>query len=249
MKDIYLGLWKNLSYLETTERAAIILALKPVCFLGILLLIFSIRRTLIRLFFSFIYKVHELISFRKSFEARATANNRISERYETIYSKMNTMHIKRWIFRILLVLTAYYLARVAIIVYEPQLTDSGKQTYLGSFVSSQAQKYHQYETKMLQMANEYQPLIPVDSQSIKQIENLQNKTNQSKEKSWLSLSKKGRKRTDVRKKPNKKSKKITSVSGKDKVLFLVRKKGWVKIQLKNGKQGWISQASLENIPQ
>lgn len=248
MTEIYLGLWKNLSYLEMTERAAIILALKPICLLGIMLLLFSIRRTLIKIFFSFINSVHELISFRKSFVARVSSYNKIAECYETMSGKMKKMHIKRWIFGILLVFSLYYLARIAIIVYEPQLTDSERRTYLGSFVSLQAQKYHQYETKMIQMAKEHQSLIPVDSHTIKKVENPHNKQAQPKGKRWLSLSNKGKKGTAVRKKPSKKSKKIISVSGKDKVLFLAQKKGWVKIQLKNGKQGWVGRASLEGVP-
>ena len=51
MTELYLGLWKNLSYLEPIERAAIVLALKPILIFAFLLLILLLRRVLIKLFF------------------------------------------------------------------------------------------------------------------------------------------------------------------------------------------------------
>lgn len=251
MTKLYLGFWKNLSYLESTERAAIVLALKPVRLFIILLLLLLFRRKLVKLIFWIISIIHEWISSGKSFEARATSTNRIAGRYETVHSKVNNMHTYRWIVGILLIITAYYLVRVAVITYAPQLSDAADQTYLGSFLSSKAEKYQKYEADMLQKADDYQPLIPVDSQDIVQLDESGNKKNQQGEAEdiWLSLSKKGKKGTNVKKKPSKKSKKIASVSGKDKVLFLARNEdGWIKVQLKNGKKGWINEAFLKGVP-
>ncbi len=246
MSKLYLGFWKNLSYLESTERAAIVLALKPVRLFIILLMLLLLRRILVKLIFWIINTIHELISTGKSFEARATSINRIAERYETVHAKVNNMHTQRWIVGILLIITAYYLLRVAVIIYAPQISDATDQTYLGSFLSSKAEKYQKYEADMLQKADDYQPLIPVDSQDVKQQEESETPKTEEAKDIWLSLSKKG---TNVKKKPSKKSKKIASVSGKDKVLFLARNKdGWIKVQLKNGKKGWINEVFLKGVP-
>ena len=109
MSKLYLGFWKNLSYLESTERAAIVLALKPVRLFIILLMLLLLRRILVKLIFWIINTIHELISSGKSFEARATSINWIAERYETVDAKVNNMHSQRWIVGILLIITAYYL--------------------------------------------------------------------------------------------------------------------------------------------
>lgn len=249
MSKLYLGFWKNLSYLESTERAAIVLALKPVRLFIILLMLLLLRRILVKLIFWIINTIHELISSGKSFEARATSINRIAERYETVDAKVNNMHTQRWIVGILLIITAYYLVHVAVIIYAPQISDATDQTYLGSFLSSKAEKYQKYEADMLQKADDYQPLIPVDSQDVKQQEESETPKTEEAKDIWLSLSKKGKKGTNVKKKPSKKSKKIASVSGKDKVLFLARNKdGWIKVQLKNGKKGWINEVFLKGVP-
>lgn len=248
MTELYLGFWKNLSYMKTMERAAIVLAFRPVCLLVILLLLFLLRRILVKLFFWFINEIYELVSFNKSFKARAASINRIADRYETVHGKVNSMRATRWVGRILFILTAYYLVRVAVIIYAPQMVDTADQTYLSVFLSSRIEKYQQYEADMLQKANDCQPLIPVGLINV-ETWGKNNRDKKQKEDIWLSLSKRGKKGANVKKKPGKKSKKIASVSGKDKVLFLEQNKdGWVKVQLKNGKKGWINQAFLKGVP-
>lgn len=249
MTELYFGLWKNLSYLEPMERAAIVLALKPICIFIILRLLLSLRRAFVKLFFVMINKIYELIPSRKNFEARATSSNRISAHYEAIYGKMSAIHIKHWRVAILLIVTVYYLFRVAVIAYAPQIAQTGDQTYLGAFISSQAEKYQKFEAEMFQKASEYQPIIPVTSQEVEQLEIADDAESQHEQEKWISLSKKGKKGVEVKKKPNKKANKVAHVSGKDKVLFLSKNKnGWVKVQLKNGKKGWINQEYLKGVP-
>lgn len=249
MTELYLGLWKNLSYLEPIERAAIVLALKPICIFVVLLLMLLLRSALVNLFFMIFNKIHEVIPSRKSFEARAASSNRISEHYETIHGKVNAIHTKRWVVKILIVVIVYYLIRVAVVAYAPEIAKTGDQTYFGSFIISEAEKYQKYETEMLQKANGYQPLIPVDSQAVKKAEQSKHSETRHEKKVWLSLSKKGRKGVSVKKKPSKKAKKVAYVSGKNKVRFLSKnKKGWVRVQLKNGKKGWIKQMFLKEVP-
>ncbi len=249
MTELYLGLWKNLSYLEPIERAAIVLALKPVLIFAFLLLILLLRRVLIKLFFVVINKLYELMPSRKSFEKRAAVSNRISDHFETIYGKVSAIHTKRWGVCMLIFAAVYYVMRLLIVAYAPEIGQTEKQTYLGSFISSEAEKYQNYEKEMLQKANAYQPLIPVDSQAVKKVKKSNASKTQHKKKLWLSLSKKGRKGIRVKKKPTKKAKKIAYISGKDKVQFLSKnKKGWVKVKLKNGKKGWVKQAFLKGVP-
>ncbi len=237
MAEVYFGLWKNLSYLEPMERAAIVLALKPICIFIILWLLLSVRCALVKLFFVMINKIYELIPSRKNFEARAISSNRISAHYETIYGKVSAIHIKRWRVVILLIVTVYYLFRVAVIAYAPQIAQTGNQTYLGAFISSQAEKYQKFEAEMFQKASEYQPIIPVTSKEVEQLEKADDAESQHEQEKWIFLSKKGKRGVEVKKKPNKKANKVALVSGKDKVLFLSKnKEGWVKVQLKNGKK-------------
>lgn len=252
MLEYYLGLWKNLSYLEPLERAAIVLAFKPICLFIILWLLLLLRRVLVKLLFVMINKIHELLPSRKSFEARAASSNRISTRYETIYGKVSAIQMKRWGFVILLIAAAYYGFRLGVITYAPKIAQTGDQTYLGRFVSSEAEKYQLFEAEMLQKASEYQPLIPVTSQAVDQPqpeEAADSPEPKQEQEKWITLSEKGKKGVDVKKKPSKKAKKAAYVSGKDKVLFLSKnEKGWVKVQLKNGKKGWIKQEFLKGVP-
>ncbi len=249
MDKIYLGFWKNLSYLEMTERAAVVLALKSVFYLVIVLLLLLSRQWLVDFIYLIVNAVYERLSFRKSFQARAAASNRIAGSYRAIHDKMAHMRLKRWIIAIFVLLSVRYFVLVAFISYAPEISEEAEQTYLGSIIVGTAEKYQKYETDKLQQAEDYQPLMPVDSMETEQSGQAEDSEQLLQEEIWLSLSKKGKKGTNVKKKPSQKSKRIASVSGKDRVLFLERNKdGWVKVQLKNGKKGWVNEVFLKGIP-
>lgn len=86
MDKIYLGFWKNLSYLEMTERAAVVLALKSVFYLVIVLLLLLSRQWLVDFIYLIVNAVYERLSFEKAFKPEqlpATGSQEVIERSMT----------------------------------------------------------------------------------------------------------------------------------------------------------------------
>lgn len=189
--------------------------------------------------------------------SRAEIINKISDRAEKIYEKIDKMaekfsEKKRTSFRV--VLLAYGLV-IFFIAFPGWLENHISEEYM-PFFSVVKDKYQNLEMHTLEVAKEYPPLFKKREEAVlEELESdsqIQKETQQQAketEEIWLSLSESGKYGSNVRKKPSASSEIITAISEDDKVRFIKKKDGWVKVCLKSGEKGWMKESLLEGVPE
>lgn len=263
MKDLYYGFWAQISGWEMAGRAAFIIGIIFIViyliFMPVLMkLFFFVLRgidLLIKVLYCVINWGVELAMSNKNQAAKAETLNKVSGTMETCSTRICEKSKKIWgkkRISFLKFFICYCVIILAIILpeYMKNRVDERYMPYL--LVVSDA--YHNIEKYPLEKARHYPPLFKESKNadraaSAGAAQESEEDLSKSSEQEYLSLSKSGLNGSNVREKPDTRSKVIVTVSGDIKLSYLGRQENWIWIRLEDGTEGWINQNLLEGVPE
>lgn len=249
--DIYYGIWSYLSSWPQIGRAALILGIIALfAFLCIspfvCLLIFFLKRICKVIYVGFSYGFDKVMSGRP-FSERAALWNKITAFFngiDTIQDKIKKSIIKykMKLFISIIVLYVFLLFFIGL----PELCkDIIDESYLPAF-STIHNIYTEWEDKYLEKASNYTPIIKPKKEVIN-LENEITAEETQEEKIILTLSADGKYGSNIRAEASGKSLILFSVSGDTYMYYLDEKNGWIYVQLKDGRTGWIRDRLVERV--
>jgi len=259
---IYYGIWTMMLGWTVTARAALVIGFwTAVIYIFMPLLMKAFARLILILEMIVKYVVYplcnafaELVMKNSTLVVRAEALNKISGTMgrwsEWLKDRAKKVSRKR---RISIIKVAIVYGTLIILIALPGILENKiDPAYLPLF-SVASDTYHGLEKRTLSIASEQPPLFArASDEEETQEESTQTEPKQesteAKEEIWLTLSEKGREGAYVREKPLKNSDSVTVISRDEKMIYLKKQDGWVKVRLENGKKGWIGESLLVGVP-
>lgn len=261
IRNIYYGIWSGMKEWPIVGRAAIV-----ICILLLVIYIFfpfikkmigvAIKgsKCIVTLAFIGILCIVELISRKDTQVIRAERCNKISDKAYKVCNQLQLFSEsvatgKRASFGIFIVI---YIVCLVLIGLPDMVKNFVNEEYLPAF-SFVANGYQTLERKTLETASTYPPLFKDVKKEEQEEDSNVNEENESGEEAdkeiWLTLSEKGKNGANIRELPTKDSKAIMAIAGEEKVLYLNdQEDGWVYVQLEDGKNGWIRDYLLNDVP-